>query len=140
MSRKQARFGQPAVYNATPPTLTDGDDSALNVDASGRLIAILASGSTTGITPATTGTPTNVASSASSVTILAANSGRKGATITNDSTQVLYLLYSTGTASATNYSVQLAAGAYWELPFNYTGQLTGIWASANGNARVTELT
>lgn len=37
MARKQARHGQPAVYNSTPPTLTDGDDSALNVDASGNL-------------------------------------------------------------------------------------------------------
>lgn len=37
MPRKQARFGQPAVYNETPPTLSDGEDSALNVDASGYL-------------------------------------------------------------------------------------------------------
>lgn len=37
MARKQARFGQPAVYNATPPTLTDGDDSALSVDANQNL-------------------------------------------------------------------------------------------------------
>lgn len=47
MPRKQARFGQPAVYNATPPTLTDGDDSALNVNASGALLtAASGSGST----------------------------------------------------------------------------------------------
>jgi hypothetical protein len=38
MARKQARFGQPAVYNASAPTLTDGDDSALNVDASGNTL------------------------------------------------------------------------------------------------------
>lgn len=37
MARKQARFGQPAVYNSSAPTLTDGDDSALNVDVSGNL-------------------------------------------------------------------------------------------------------
>lgn len=37
MARKQARFGQPAVYNATPPTLTDGEDSALSVDANQNL-------------------------------------------------------------------------------------------------------
>lgn len=38
MARKQARFGQPAVYNASAPTLTDGDDSALNVDVNGNLL------------------------------------------------------------------------------------------------------
>lgn len=38
MARKQARFGQPAVYNASAPTLTDGDDSALNVDINGNLL------------------------------------------------------------------------------------------------------
>lgn len=42
MSRKQARFGQPGVYNAIPPTLNDGDDSALNVDSSGNLKSYLA--------------------------------------------------------------------------------------------------
>lgn len=87
-----------------------------------------------------TGVQTSVASSASSVTILAANSNRFGASLYNDSTQILYLLYSNGTASNTNYSLQIPAGAYWELPFSYTGAITGIWASANGNARVTELT
>lgn len=38
MPRKQARYGQPAVYNATAPTLSDGDDSALNVNASAELL------------------------------------------------------------------------------------------------------
>lgn len=35
--RTSARNGQPAVYNATPPTLTDLGDSALNVDIHGHL-------------------------------------------------------------------------------------------------------
>jgi hypothetical protein len=31
---------------------------------------------------------------------------------------------------------------YYEVPFGYTGQLTGIWASDpnDGSARVTEIT
>lgn len=40
MPRKQARFGQPALYNSTLPTLTDGDDSGINVDSGGRVITI----------------------------------------------------------------------------------------------------
>lgn len=84
-------------------------------------------------------TVTSVASSATSVTLLAA-SARRGATIYNDSTQVLYMKFGI-TASNTSYTVQLASGDYWEMPYPiYTGRIDGIWASANGNARITELT
>lgn len=38
MARKQARYGQPAVYNSTLPTYSDGDDAGLQVDERGRLI------------------------------------------------------------------------------------------------------
>lgn len=87
-----------------------------------------------------TGTKANVASSASSVTILAANTARKGAIIYNDSTQVLYLDLTGGTASNSSYSVQVPSQGYFEVPGPsiYTGAITGIWAAANGNARVTE--
>lgn len=87
-----------------------------------------------------TATETNVASSATSVTILSANIARLGATIFNDSTQILYLLLGTGPASNSKFTVQLVANAYYELPFKYSGIITGIWASANGNARVEEFT
>jgi hypothetical protein len=88
-----------------------------------------------------TATLSNVASSATNVTLLASNAARLGATIYNDSTQVLYVKFGT-TASATSYVVQIAANGYYEVPGPavYTGRIDGIWASANGNARVTELT
>jgi hypothetical protein len=35
---KQARFGQPAVYNASAITLTDGDSAALQEDINGNLL------------------------------------------------------------------------------------------------------
>lgn len=86
----------------------------------------------------TTATLANVASSASTVALFAANSGAKGRSVWNDSTQVLYLKYGT-TASTSSYTVQLAAGAYFEFPQPlYAGAVDGIWASANGNARLTE--
>jgi len=83
---------------------------------------------------------TSVASSASSVSLLASNSSRKNATFFNDSTQILYLKLG-ATASTTSYTVQIAAGGYYELPLGriYTGAIDGIWASANGNVRITEL-
>lgn len=84
-------------------------------------------------------TTSNVNSSATSVTLLAANPGRVSAYVFNDSTQVLYLKFG-ATASSTSYTVQIAAGGYYEFPMPiYTGIVDGIWASANGAARITEL-
>jgi hypothetical protein len=87
----------------------------------------------------TSGGPANVGSSATNVTLLASNAARKGASIMNDSTEVLYVKFG-ATASATSFHVKMAAGSYLEVPFGYTGIIDGIWASANGNARVGEFT
>lgn len=91
-----------------------------------------------------TGTLSNVSGSASSVTLLAANSARRGATITNDSSALLYVKFG-ATASTSSYTVVITGAsaapfAYYEVPFGYSGIITGIWASATGNARVTEIT
>lgn len=45
MARIQTRHGQPAVYNASAPTLTDGDGSALAVDVNQNLKVVGPSGS-----------------------------------------------------------------------------------------------
>lgn len=90
---------------------------------------------TMGYTAATT---SNVASSATNVTLFAANGQAHGRAIYNDSTAVLYLKFG-ATASATSYTVQLAANTSYSFPTPvYVGQVDGIWASANGSARVTE--
>lgn len=87
-----------------------------------------------------TATITSVSSSATSVTFLSANANRKQATFYNDSTQILYLKLGT-TASTSSYTIQLNAGDYYELPWPiYTGRIDGIWVSANGAVRITELT
>lgn len=91
---------------------------------------------------AATGTNTSVADNAASVTILASNTARLGATVFNDSTATLLLLLGATTASSTNYTVRISSMGYYEVPFGYTGQLTGIWATdpGDGAARVTEIT
>lgn len=92
-----------------------------------------------------TATLANVAGSATSVTLQALNTSRKGLIIVNDSTSILYVKFGT-TASTTSYTYFLAGSvggvpATLELPtMTYTGRVDGIWASATGNARVTELT
>jgi hypothetical protein len=87
-----------------------------------------------------TGTRSSVAGAAADTLVLASNAARLGATVYNDSTAILYLGLGTTAVSTTDYSAQLVAGAYYEVPFDFTGQIRGYWASATGNARVTELT
>lgn len=85
-----------------------------------------------------TATLTNVASSASSVTLFAANGSARARTVFNDSTAVLYVKFGT-TASVTSYTVQIASNGYYEFPPTaFGGRVDGIWAAANGNARLTE--
>lgn len=83
-------------------------------------------------------TQTSVASATSSTTLIAANGARKGLIIANTSTAVLYILFGGGTATATTaHSVQMAANTSYSIE-GFTGAVTGIWASVNGQANITE--
>ncbi len=83
----------------------------------------------------------NVAASATNVTLKAANTGRRGLLVFNDADKVLDVKYG-ATASSSSFTVQIAAGGYWEMPQPvYTGIVDGIWAAGpTGSARITELT
>lgn len=89
-----------------------------------------------------TAVPTNIAASATPVTILPANPNRAHVSIDNNSTSILYLLWQSGayTVSPTLYTARMVAGAFYEMPgdFLWFGSITGIWASAAGFAAVTE--
>lgn len=88
----------------------------------------------------TTATHTNVNDTASSTTLLASNTSRQGATIFNDSTSTLYLKLG-ATASTTSFTAKLYEDDYYEVPFDYTGIIDGIWSSdASGAARIVEFT
>lgn len=82
-------------------------------------------------------TVTQVASAITNVTLQAANSARKEIVIYNASTAVLYLKFGV-TASSTSYTVQVAAGGTF-TDSNYSGEIDGAWATANGFAYVTEV-
>jgi len=84
---------------------------------------------------------TSVSVSTSVVTLLAANASRLGATFHNDSTVANLSLALGSAASLTDFTVVLVPDAYYELPFSYTGLVTGIWDTVGGgDCRVTELT
>jgi len=103
----------------------------------------------TGTTPQPTTLPTSataivtsVSSAAADTSLIASNMSRKGILLYNDSTAILYLLFGTGVASASNYTVQIPAQGFFEMPVApvYTGGFHGIWAAANGSVKITELT
>ncbi len=124
---------QVIVDNTVPVTgpLTDTQLRATPVPVSGTVSTTPASSSSSSVT--------SVASSASSVQLLASNAGRKAFAVYNESTAILYLKLGT-TASLTSYTVQIPMNSYYESQdLIYTGEVDGIWASANGSARITEL-
>ena len=87
-----------------------------------------------------TSTQTQVADSASSQTILAANTGRIRATIVNDSTVTLYLRESASAATTSVYTYKMYPDETVIID-DYNGALTGIWSSnASGSAVVSEVT
>ena len=71
-------------------------------------------------------------------TIATASTGRLGCTIFNSGPGNLHILLGTATASTSVFTARLSAGDYYEVPFNYTGLIGGIFATA-GTAEVTEL-
>ena len=82
---------------------------------------------------------TNVASSASSVNLVTTNPNRKRVNIANDSTQVLFIKFGT-TASSTSYTYRLTSNTSISIASEeWSGNIDGIWAAANGNARITEI-
>lgn len=145
--------GPGAIGNSWYAKLSDGTTGPVAVKAASTAAAaadiamvVQISPNTPNITatPATsgTGTITSIAGAASSTQLLASNASRKGFTVFNESTAVLYLALATS-ASLTAYTVQIAASGYYEMPFTprvFTGAVFGIWSSATGNARITELT
>lgn len=91
---------------------------------------------------------TSVSRTDSEAEVLAARTGRpsgndkderRGFTAYNDSDAVCYLKLGTG-ASATSFTVAMAASSYYESPYEYQGAASAVWASAgDGALRVTEL-
>jgi len=88
---------------------------------------------------ASTSTTARVATSTTVATLRAANTARKGLTVFNESGAVLYVKLGSA-ASATDYTYAAPANGYYEVPYGYTGIVTGILASGTGFAQVTELT
>jgi hypothetical protein len=110
---------------------------AMSVDSSGRLNANIIGTTTVSNAFATTPAVTSF-TSITSATLIASNTSRKMLTIQNTGVGILYVLLGSGTASSTNFSLQMNSGDYYENGF-YNGQVNAIFASS-GTAYVTSLT
>lgn len=146
----------PTVLGTTgdgqPVALIDTLGAAFGVSGNPLYVAVSGTATVGGTVTANAGTPARVAATQASIAVaatttstqlLAANANRNGAVINNTSTTgTLYLLYGSGTASATNCTYAIAPGAVWEMPtaLVYTGQITGVWSVAgSGGAYGSEL-
>ncbi len=84
---------------------------------------------------------TSIARQTASATLLAANPARRGARIVNTDAMALNIDLSGGVASAARFAVQLASNGEFQVPFGYTGQVTGAWVGTGvGAALVTDFT
>ena len=121
-------------------TATGGTQSInYNLEAIEALLVTLQADVADGLRPpnATTGGtgPTDFTST-SYGTIATASTGRLGCTIFNSGPGNLHVLLGTATASTSVFTARLSSGDYYEVPFNYTGLIGGIFATA-GTAEVT---
>lgn len=108
----------------------DGTDFvAVNTDGSINVSLTTGSSSVTAVTASVTNT-----------TLIASNSSRRGILLYNDSTSIVRVKFGT-TASSSSFSFKLYPNCFYDNPtMCYTGIITGIWESANGNMLVTQLT
>ena len=115
-----APIGSVATLQGTNPWIVSG-----NVSVTGAI--------------APTGTVTSVQATASTLNLLAANTGRRGATVGNYSaTSVLVKL---GLMSGVNdHTILLQNQDYYEVPFNYSGVIQHFSSSTAGMIRITEVT
>jgi hypothetical protein len=108
---------------ASAPTSANGDYSYQAVDSRGVSYV-------TDAPVSTPGTPVAFALTANTATtLLAANAARKGAIISNNSGQTVYLRY--GAAAAANlYTLALYDGERYEVPFQITASISAISTTA----------
>lgn len=84
-----------------------------------------------------TSAPVSIAASATSIELLASNSDRVEGIIYNDSTSNLYVLMGSG-ATTSNYTIKLETDESLVID-RYTGVVHGVWDSAVGSAKVTDI-
>lgn len=125
------------VFNTSLPTLTNGQQAAIQFDSSGRLVV---SPTTVTITkaPLSPASGTAVSIAATSTSAVASNASRKGLVLTNTSTHNISL--GLGVAAVLNSGITLYPGGVWVMDeYTYTtGAINAIASVASSNLAVQE--
>lgn len=121
--------------------ITDGYSNSINLiyDSSIQANRLLVQAKVESKNPTNT-TVVRINANISNVTLLNSNENRLGASIWNDGNKKLFLKMGTN-CSTTSFSVILIPNAYFEIPYNYIGQIDGVWENGvgvQGGAQVTE--
>lgn len=140
-----AALGQ-TTMSASMPVVIASNQSAVPISAASLPLPTGAATEATlasllGKNTSPTATLANVAGATSSTTLLALNTSRESAILFNDSTAACYVKFGSA-ASTTSFTYKLKAAETLiidGIPV-YTGIITGIWDTATGTMRVTELT
>lgn len=123
----QVQIGK--ILDATPDSVNGWK---IEADGAARFVADAVSAATTSA----------VASSATAITLVAANTARRALSIFNFSTSDLYIKLGTGAAfsGTPSFLARLGPSSYWEMPTRpiFTGLVSGIWSAVNGYAMITE--
>ncbi len=91
------------------------------------------------VIPRTASATAAVTSATSSSTIVAANTDRKGLSIYNNSTALLYLSFANPATTANAFMVmQPQSLLMLDQQLIVTSAIYGIWSAANGTAQVTQ--
>jgi len=86
----------------------------------------------------TRATVSRVAASLTNVTLAADKGARRSLAIYNESSGTLFVKFG-ATASATDYTVQIGPGWFYEAPtVAWSGRIDGLWSVASGAAQITE--
>jgi hypothetical protein len=121
------------TQSATPATVPASSKIAtIDLGGAGRHAQLFTFGSKTATT-------SSVSALASSQQLLALNTARLGATLRNESNSGVSVKLGT-TATASDYTIYMGPGSYYEVPGSYNGRIDAIWDTATGAMRITELT
>lgn len=132
-------------YNSTPPTLTNGQYTIVQMDGKGNLLVSLG----TALSNTTDSIDTNHYQSApsqtaisvgtSSTSVLAANSNRKKVILCNDSANIIYISFNGAAALNTGLRLNANGGTYiGDGGCIETGAITAISGTASSNLLVIE--
>jgi hypothetical protein len=129
----------PVTVNSEGSLKVDIGSATLSVTADGVEIKNDSGNPIPTSVPARAPTTTSVASSATSVPVLAANVNRKGLSISNISSSKLYLSFN-DTASVANCFIEMQPGEFrlFDQQLIFGNAIYGIWDAVNGAAQVTE--